>query len=262
MVWLLDAHRLANAEQYTASPLASMSDEELQDVARDAGMTVEQLRDHLTTPHVEMTCPLCGQPQTHLVNCKGCGGDAWGWEFEVVYGEDAADQLRAYVEEALQRHFEKTLQRQITAEQADLIGHAVQRMYRLGGCMICPDCWPETLGDGYMTCPLYLVSERGLGTGRIYSSLLMSLLELGGNEDRSRQAIEGWIKGIWVRWVDQAHGWVRVSETDEIGDGPDGTPWRVTPEKAPSVAVRGWRTALLHVVLSQIEIDARARDGS
>lgn len=70
--------RRANADWYTANPLEQLSEEDLARLADEAGMTVEELREHITKPHVEMTCPLCDQPSIHLVNCTGCGKEARG----------------------------------------------------------------------------------------------------------------------------------------------------------------------------------------
>jgi hypothetical protein len=38
-----------------------------QSLVQHNGMTVEELKQSLSTLHPEMTCPLCGRPSTHLV---------------------------------------------------------------------------------------------------------------------------------------------------------------------------------------------------
>lgn len=72
--------RRANIDFYTAHPLEQFSDAELEQLAQQQGLTVAELKTQMTTPQVEMTCPLCGKASTHLTMCKGCGGDAWGFE--------------------------------------------------------------------------------------------------------------------------------------------------------------------------------------
>ena len=91
-----DSMRRANIDFYTASPLEFLSQQQLAELADQQGMTVAELQEHLATPHVEMTCPLCGRASTHLVGCKGCGGDAFGFEMEEAYGAAAKPRLQAH----------------------------------------------------------------------------------------------------------------------------------------------------------------------
>ena len=50
--------RRTNADFYTANPLEQMSETELLQLAKEAGMTLEELHEHINKPHVEMTCPI------------------------------------------------------------------------------------------------------------------------------------------------------------------------------------------------------------
>lgn len=183
---LFELFRRTHADWYTAGPLASLDEAHLARLAVDTGMTLDQLRKHLQRPHVEMTCPLCGQASTHLVLCKGCGGDAWGWEFEMAHGEMAVDELRKVLRETL-----------IGAEfDAEAVGHAVRHAYSMGGCMICPTCWHHTLPhDACYTCPLVLFSERTLeGEGYVPTAYLLALIQ--------GQCRETWAKAVRARWCE------------------------------------------------------------
>jgi hypothetical protein len=117
--------RWANAEFYTAHPLEQLSEAELAHLAQQHGLTVEDLRAQLTTPSEQLTCPLCGQPSTHLVNCHGCGGDAFGGEWVLAHGEDLHQRLRAGLKTALDQPPDFS-----PAQIEAAIGHA----YQWGGC--------------------------------------------------------------------------------------------------------------------------------
>ena len=54
---LFTTMRWNNADWYTANPLLTMTDEQLAGLSEQAGMSVEELRRHMSTPHSEMTCP-------------------------------------------------------------------------------------------------------------------------------------------------------------------------------------------------------------
>ncbi|MBN1886460.1 MAG: hypothetical protein JW850_00655, partial [Thermoflexales bacterium] len=84
----------ANVDWYIANPISRLSGDELARLAHQLGTTPDELRQTAASSHIETTCPLCGQPSTHLVSCKGCGGNAWGYELEVVHGDDAQAQLQ------------------------------------------------------------------------------------------------------------------------------------------------------------------------
>jgi hypothetical protein len=193
--------RWANADWYTANPLEQMSEDKLAELAKDANMTVEELRQHLATPHVEATCPLCGQPQTHLVGCKGCGRESWGWEFEEVYGQDARLQLRERLQavlndaEKLAEKLPPNEQRPAFSGQAfsgEQVQYAARKAYGYGSCMICAECWRHTLpGEAYLTCPLKLLSERVLEPHRLPQSLLMAIIFSRSEEEGGSPGSQG-----------------------------------------------------------------------
>jgi hypothetical protein len=217
---IFEEMRRANADFYTANPLENLNDEQLVALAEQAGMTIEELRLHLTTPHIEMSCPLCGRPQTHLVGCKGCGGDAWGWEWEECYGEDAANRVRQRLREFLARA-EGVTQNQVH--------QAVKHAYTWGGCQVCVECWHNTLpGEHFLTCPLNLAAERALNPGRrLPNVLLLAVLyeETALHLQEKRQAAgREWLEATWLRWVEH---------------------WNTAPE-AERPAVAEWRAALLY----------------
>ncbi len=115
-----------------------------------------------------MTCALCGQPQTHLTACKGCGQDAWGWETTRQHGEDAPERLRAKLRARLETDGS------FVPEQME---NGVRHAYTWGGCLVCADCWPRTLAvDAYQHCPLNRLAERALTPNRPPAFLLPALL--------------------------------------------------------------------------------------
>ena len=159
---LFEDARRANAAWYTQNPLEAMTDEELAATITRLGLdkTVAELRAEATTPHLEMTCALCGRPQAHLVSCPGCGRDAWGWEWEMVKGgmpmdavnpsDHAANRLRTLTRSAL-------LTLGFSEAQVE---HGLKHAWQWGGCMICAECWQHTLPvEAYQICPLNLISE-------------------------------------------------------------------------------------------------------
>lgn len=160
---------------------------------------------------------MCGQPQTHLTGCKGCGSDAWSWEFEEVHGEDAADRLRERLRECLS---------QAEGIAGDRVPHAVKHAYGMGGCLVCADCWRNVIAqpDAHLSCPLVLISERLLSPHRLPSGLLMAVLGEEMREDK-QQAIREWLEMIWVRWTET---------------------WNTVPEGPERQAVATWRAALLN----------------
>jgi len=215
---IFEEMRWANADWYTSNPVEHLNDEQLAALAAQAGMTVEELRRHATTPHVEMTCPLCGRPQTHLVNCKGCGSDAWGWEWEEAHGEDAADRVRRRLQQYLTR---------IAGVSQDQVQHAVKNACAWGGCQVCRDCWRNTLpGDHYLTCPINLAADRELRSGLLPTSLLLAL-PWEGTQEELQAASQEWVEATWRRWTEH---WNTVSEAER-----------------PAVAK--WRAALLYAAL-------------
>jgi hypothetical protein len=161
------------ATWYTSHPLENLDEAALAPLAEEAGMTPDALRAHLAQPHIEMSCPLCGQSSTHLVGCKGCGGDAWGWEFEAIYGEEATTELRTHLTQTL-------LEAGVEPER---IVHATRHSYVLGGCLVCADCWRHLLRAdparslrSNETCPLLFLGERSLeGEGWIPTAYLTAL---------------------------------------------------------------------------------------
>jgi hypothetical protein len=214
---IFEEMRRANADWYTAGPLETLTDKQLAGLAEEAEMTVEELRRHLATAHIEMSCPLCGQPQTHLVGCKGCGGGAWDGEFETAHGEDAADQLRQHV---------RVFLIQAAGVSRDQVHHAVKHAYAWGGCQVCPNCWHNTLPyDAYLTCPLNLVSERRLHPLHLPQGLLIQVAHHLEARQEREEAIRHWLEATWRRWTEV---------------------WNTVPEGPERNAVAEWRSTLLH----------------
>jgi hypothetical protein len=134
-------------------PLERMSEGELRAFARRVGMSVESLRRQAGQPHVSMTCPLCGRASSHLIQCQGCGDEAWGLDLALSYGEEAVTILRTA--------FAQTLAR--TGWDSEAIQHAADHAYYPGGCLLCAECRQQTNAPGICyTCPLFLLSEHHL----------------------------------------------------------------------------------------------------
>lgn len=49
--------RRAHADLYMAHPLEQLSEEDLARLTKEAGMSIGELREHLTTLDIDMTCP-------------------------------------------------------------------------------------------------------------------------------------------------------------------------------------------------------------
>ena len=231
---IFDEMRRQLADFYTANPADTLSPEQLAEMARQAGVTVEAVIRDLRTPKVTLTCPLCGQPQTHLVTCKGCGGNAWGDEFQEVHGREAVNRLR--------RPLRLFLVRAEGAAQ-NQVHHALRRTYVSGGCLVCPACWRDTSleWEAYLTCPLRLVYEKVLIGS--YHSLVLLLGSEGQDHD---ETIRLWLDALWARWAAGAHQrGPGLSEPALVG--PDGRTWVTIPEA--NEAVIEWRAALLHAAL-------------
>jgi len=231
---LFEQARRANAEWYTQNPLDAMSDEELAATITRLGLdkTVAELRAEATTPHLEMTCALCGRPQTHLISCPGCGRDAWGWEWEKVNGgaisaetptTQAANRLRAYTRPAL-------LTLGIPETQVE---HGLKHAWQWGGCMICAECWQHTLpAEAYQICLLNLISE-GTYNPRAVPAFLWPLFDQmvcqKDNPAAQERLIRDELARIAAHWLEN---------------------WNTAPEP-DRAQVALWRTGLLMAYISE-----------
>lgn len=216
--------RRVNIDFYTAHPLAQLSDAELEHLAQQHGLTVAELKTQMTTPQVEMTCPLCGRASTHLTMCKGCGGDAWGFELELAHGEDAIQRLR----NGLAITLETKGTEQGLHWEAEQIHHAVNHAYQMGGCRVCDDCFHHTLPrDAYQICPLYLHSERTLEALRSIPFQSLLLAALNGEQPGA------WVKRVFLHWT---FAWNTAYQTE-----------------AEKQKIAAWRATLLHGALDNPE---------
>lgn len=212
---LFEQARRANAAWHTQNPLDAMSDDELAATIARFGLdkTVAELRAEATTPHLEMTCALCGRPQTHLMSCPGCGRDAWGWEWEMVNGgpmaaenppTQAANRLRAHTRPALHE----------LGFPDEHITHGLKHAWQWGGCMICAECWHHTLpAEAYQLCPLNLISE-GLLNPRAWPSFLWPLFEtLQAEPDETKRLnlIAAELARVTTHWIET---WNTVAEPE------------------------------------------------
>lgn len=234
---LFENARRKNAEFLTANPAEHLSDEELSKLAAQAGITVDELRRQLTTPNVLMTCALCGQPTTHLIGCRGCGGDAWAGELVMAEGDDVHDRLRAGFKAAL-THPERLARlkhdlasdnsQPITLFTPEQIQHGAKHAYSWGGCMICTECWHHTLPvNAYQTCPLKLLADRLLSPNILPWALEMSLW--AKNDAQQKEAIRTWLTNTWDHWLHH---------------------WNTLPTNAQRRAVAAWRRLLLEAAWS------------
>lgn len=206
--------RRSNADIYTANPLLNLEQNnpvEFERLAQAAGMTVQDLSEHARKAHPEMTCPLCGRPSTHLVGCKGCGGDAFGLEWQEAYGPDFAARCRSRLDSAV-----------ANLPHGD---RASKHAYMWGGCQICPECWHNTLPtSAYETCPLKLLTDLVLDKHSLPFPLLMALRQRPDREERL-QLIRSHFAGIETNWA-------------EI--------WNTVADPEQRQAVAAWRRAILY----------------
>lgn len=188
----LEEERWKNADFLTAPPYAHLSDEDLARLAAQEGVTVAELLKRLATPTIANTCPLCGRPQTHTNMCKGCGGGAWGWEFEEAYGEEAIEQMRTRLREVLSQI------EWVSQEQAE---QSARHAYTYGGCQICAECWRNTLPyDAYETCPLRVLGQATVAPGWIPEPLLMAALE--APRGRGKTIARQWVEATRLYWTE------------------------------------------------------------
>ena len=188
-------HHDTDAETALLHLLAAADEEYLAHLAAEAGICVESLRQALNTPRRELTCPLCGQAATHLLTCRGCGPDAWGDEFQLLWGEMAPGDLRQALAGTLGRG----------CCDPDAVAAALPRAYAAGGCLLCPTCWSQTW-PRYIarSCPLLLLAERHLeGPGAMPDDYYLASLH-----GVSRQE---WEEKLRERWVcaekEEVRGW-------------------------------------------------------
>ena len=218
MSWPFDDIYWDNRDFHTVHPLEQMPPEKIVELAQKMGLTVEEMLAEAQRPKASLTCILCGQPSAFLTGCKGCGGGAWGWEFEAACGQGAArrrQQVLATYLEAAGHHPER-------------VQHAIEHAYQMGGCLICPACWTHTVQpNAYMICPLYLLDER-LTAKEQQRPLLNQALFLQ-NITRTVDAVLDWVKGIY-------HYWCRTWNTE------------ADPEKRSQIAA--WRQTLLEAAFS------------
>jgi hypothetical protein len=216
--------RWTNADFYTAHPLAQLSEAELAHLAEQNGLTVTELRTQMTTPSEKLTCPLCGQPATHLVNCGGCGGDAFGaeWLDASRHGEDLHQRLRTGLKTALSQPPE-TGPSFSPAQIEAAPGHA----YQWGGCHICASCWHHTLpADAYQTCPHNLQADRTFAPDQPPAEIMVAVFTAKTPEARAA-AVKTWLEAAWQRWT---------------------IVWNTTADAPVREAIAAWRHPLLAAV--------------
>ena len=200
---IFDEMRRQNADWYTEHPLLSMSEEELKKLAKQAGFDdLDAFKIFCFQPSPEMTCPLCGRPQNHLSDCKGCGTGAFmNWDFEEAYGENAWKTLRNRLKEVL-----------IPKYGEEKAGYVVKHAY---DCCVCADCWKETIqsSEAFRTCPLRLLADRTL-TGNLAETFWMSGNLWAIDKDDIAGSVKQWGINLWNRWV--------ASAAEDVAD------WRAT----------------------------------
>jgi len=172
-------------------------------------------------PSVKMTCPVCGQPSTHLVLCKGCGGGSF--EHLLDWDEETGEPDYSLLEE-VQAAFREAMSR--FGEAAE---HAAKRVYHHGGCMVCEHCWDGALIN-WSECPVRLFEDAQ--EWFLWASVrLGALLREEGVDPRSEEGLrqlalllDGEVAHLRFRWCE---GWN----------------WGETEEQREAIA--GWREALL-----------------
>ena len=200
----------ANAETALLHLLAAADEEYLARYAAEEGLCVEHLRREMSTPRPELTCPLCGQPSTHLLSCRGCGSDAWGEEFQLLHGETANRELRQDLGAALVGG----------GCDEEAVEHALPRAYTAGGCLLCPACWSQTW-PRYIarSCPLLLLAERSLdGPGHFPDDYYLAALQGASREEWAKQVKQRWtetekknVRG-WRSAISYQHSAIRGQE--------------------------------------------------
>lgn len=200
--------RRQNIDAMTCHPFEQLPAEELDRLASKMNLTVAQLKAQQHERSVVLTCPLCGQPSTHLVGCKGCGGNCWGFEFEELFGVKARATLKKKLAGVVKG-----------IADADAIEHAAKNAYTFGGCMVCPTCFYHTLPtSAFQTCPIYLLHEFVLvGTS---ASLLIALYNQRTDEEIQQASVK-WINSVARYWCEAWNTAIDTTEREKIAR------WRV-----------------------------------
>jgi len=197
--WLTEA-RLAHRDFYTGLPV-----EAIREYIESLDLSEEEKAQALASigqPSVKMTCPVCGQPSTHLVLCKGCGGGSFdhlleGWDWDNEPNPPLLEEAQAAFREAMSQF----------GEAAE---HAARRVYYSGGCMICEHCWDGTLVNWH-ECPVRLFEDA---EGWVFLTMMaigdqvraegLNLGDEGQGTARVIELFEAEVSRLIARWCE---GW-------------------------------------------------------
>ncbi len=122
--------------------LVSNHEQNIRHLAAQMGLDPDQAWIEAQIPKVEMSCPVCGQPATMSILCRGCGGGAFS---------DCGDaELAAARQHLLNLPVETPQARQYAAAHA----------FNPSGCMVCPNCIEQTLASSAVCPLLWIISPR------------------------------------------------------------------------------------------------------
>lgn len=195
---IFDELKRQNANWYTANPILAMDEKKRQQLADKLHITVDQLMSQAITPSFDSTCPLCGRPQTHLSDCKGCGSGAFsGWDFSEAYDDRDANVEPIYG--TARKRIRAALKDTLTTKFGELAEYANKNTY---DCMVCADCWRQTIAESatFYICPLKLFSDR-IVAGSIGEVFIISAGWMVDG-DHIEASYKRWIGDIWSTWIE------------------------------------------------------------
>lgn len=192
--------RRRDIDKLTAHPFDTLTGDELTSLADRMGLDLATLQAQKHEKSTLLTCPLCGQPSTHLVLCHGCGELTWGFEFEEAFGLEA----RALLKEKL---FNVT--KDVAGPEAAKT--ASKYTYNFNGCTVCPTCFHHTLpSKSYSICPLFLLCEFIIAG--CCASLIIATVDEQTDEG-IRQAALKWAAQVHRHWCS---AWNTAIDPDEV----------------------------------------------
>lgn len=202
--------RRQQIDALTAHPFDVLRGDELSRLAAGMGVNVADLMAQKNEKSAILTCPLCGQPSTHLVLCRGCPASAWGFDFEESFVPNARDLLKNRLADIINA----------TTGNKEAAQYVAEHAYNFNGCSVCQTCFYHTLPtDVYKTCPLFLLREFTL-TGASASLIIFSI----ENDDDIKKAGLRWIANL-VRY------WCKA--------------WNTATDPLEYAAVHRWRAAII-----------------
>jgi hypothetical protein len=117
-------------------------EQRIRELAERMGLDPDRAWAEAQAPKIELTCPVCGQPATMSIQCRGCGGDAFA-----EYGNAELAAARRHILD-------------LPVGTPEARKYAAEHAFGPGGCMVCADCIEQTLSNDAICPLLWIISPR------------------------------------------------------------------------------------------------------